>query len=120
MRTLTISLALALILSGVTLAQTASSSATGQSQNQNAAASKSATKRRGAPFRATKEQIKQAQEILKQRGLYTGEATGKLDPATRAALRKYQQAEGLRVTGTLNRETLEKMNIALTEKQKAG
>jgi hypothetical protein len=33
-------------------------------------------------------------------------------------LRKYQQAEGLKVTGTLNKITLEKMNIALTEKQK--
>jgi hypothetical protein len=34
-------------------------------------------------------------------------------------LRKYQQAEGLKVTGTLNKITLEKMNITLTEKQKA-
>jgi len=33
-------------------------------------------------------------------------------------LRKYQQAEGLKVTGTLNKITLEKMNITLTEKQK--
>ena len=38
--------------------------------------------------------------------------------ATREGLRKYQQAEGLKVTGTLNKITLEKMNIALTDKQK--
>jgi hypothetical protein len=43
---------------------------------------------------------------------------GKLDDATREGLRKYQQAEGLKVTGTLNKITLEKMNIALTDKQK--
>jgi murein L,D-transpeptidase YcbB/YkuD len=43
---------------------------------------------------------------------------GKLDDATREGLRKYQQAEGLKVTGTLNKITLEKMNITLTEKQK--
>lgn len=120
MRNLTIALALALVLPVIALAQAASAPTAGQTQNQNAAASKAVAKRRGAPFRATKEQVKQAQEILKQRGLYTGEVTGRLDPATRAALRKYQQAEGLRVTGTLNRETLEKMKIALTEKQKAG
>jgi peptidoglycan hydrolase-like protein with peptidoglycan-binding domain len=74
--------------------------------------------KRGPVFRATKEQINQAQGILKSRGFYSGEQIGKLDDATRDGLRKYQQAEGLKVTGTLNRVTLEKMNIALTEKQK--
>ncbi len=49
----------------------------------------------------------------------TGDATGKLDTATRAALKKYQQAESLKVTGTLNRVTLEKMNITLTDRQRA-
>ena len=75
-------------------------------------------KKRGPVFRATKEQVKQAQEILKQRGFYAGEFTGKLDTATRDGLRKYQEAEGLKVTGTLNAATLQKMNVALTDKQK--
>ena len=75
--------------------------------------------KRGPVFRATKEQINQAQAILKARGFYGGEQIGKLDEATRDGLRKYQQAEGLKVTGTLNKITLEKMNIALTEKQKS-
>src|SRR5689334_25366853 len=82
---------------------------------------KGATKqgpKRGPIFRATKEQINQAQAILKERGFYAGEQLGKLDDATREGLRKYQQAEGLKVTGTLNKITLEKMNIELTEKQK--
>ncbi|HEX2268363.1 MAG TPA: peptidoglycan-binding domain-containing protein [Pyrinomonadaceae bacterium] len=74
--------------------------------------------KRGPVFRATKEQINQAQALLKSRGFYSGEQIGKLDDATREGLRKYQQAEGLKVTGTLNKVTLEKMNIALTEKQK--
>jgi len=78
---------------------------------------KQATKR-GPVFRATKDQINQAQSLLKSRGLYGGEQIGKLDDATREALRKYQQAEGIKVTGTLNKLTLEKMNIELTEKQK--
>src|SRR5919206_1426932 len=75
-------------------------------------------KKRPPVFRATKEQIKQAQTLLKGRGLYAGEASGKLDEQTRAALRKYQEAEGLKVTGTLNGATLEKMSIPLTDRQK--
>lgn len=75
--------------------------------------------KRGPVFRATKDQINQAQALLKSRGFYAGEQVGKLDDATRDGLRKYQQAEGLKITGTLNKITLEKMNIALTEKQKA-
>lgn len=69
-------------------------------------------------FRATKDQIAAAQQLLKSQNLLSGEATGKLDDATRAALRKYQESNGLKVTGTLNRLTLEKMGIELTEKQK--
>jgi len=70
-------------------------------------------------FRATKDQIKQAQVIIKQRGYYSGEQTGSLDTETRAGLKKYQEAEKLKVTGTLNKVTLEKMGVALTEQQKA-
>jgi peptidoglycan hydrolase-like protein with peptidoglycan-binding domain len=76
-------------------------------------------KKRGPVFRASKEQVKQAQTILKQRGFYSGEATGKLDTDTRTGLKKYQEAEKIKVTGTLNKLTLEKMSIQLTEKQKA-
>lgn len=69
-------------------------------------------------FRATKDQITAAQKHLKEKNLYTGEANGALDPATRAALKAYQEANGLKGTGTLNAVTLEKMGIALTDKQK--
>ena len=92
-----------------------------QAQNSTSTSTKPATKqgaKRGPIFRATKEQINRAQAILKERGFYGGEQLGKLDDATRDGLRKYQQAEGLKVTGTLNKITLEKMNITLTEKQK--
>jgi len=75
-------------------------------------------KKRPPVFRATKEQIKQAQTLLKARGLYAGEATGKIDEPLRAALRKYQEAEGLKVTGTLNGATLQKMSVPLTDRQK--
>lgn len=77
------------------------------------------TRKRGPIFRATKEQIKQAQSILKTRGFYNGDPTAKLDDATREGLRNFQKAEGLKVTGTMNKVTLEKMGIELTDKQKA-
>jgi peptidoglycan hydrolase-like protein with peptidoglycan-binding domain len=80
---------------------------------------KSTSANRSPIFRATADQVKQAQAILKQRGFYNGEPAGKLDTDTRAGLRKYQLAEGLKVTGTLNKATLLKMGITLTEKQKA-
>jgi hypothetical protein len=61
----------------------------------------------------------EAQRTLKAKGLYTGDESGKLDDATRDGLKKYQEANGVKVTGTLNQVTLEKMGIELTEKQKA-
>jgi peptidoglycan hydrolase-like protein with peptidoglycan-binding domain len=80
--------------------------------------STNSNRRRGPIFRATAEQVKQAQGILKERGFYSGEQTGKLDADSRSGLKKYQEAEALKVTGTLNKLTLEKMSIALTDKQK--
>jgi len=108
---LTLSLLLLCVFSTAVLAQNSTSSTSSKT------GTKQGTKR-GPIFRATKEQINQAQALLKERGFYAGEQLGKLDDATRDGLRKYQQAEGLKVTGTLNKVTLEKMNIALTEKQK--
>lgn len=104
-----------LVASSIALAVHTSGSSTITQGNANA----SAPRKRGPVFRANKDQIKQAQSILKTRGLYAGEETGKLDPDTRAGLKKYQEAEGLKVTGTLNKVTLEKMAIVLTDKQKA-
>lgn len=90
-----------------------------KSASSGSANSNTTAKKRGPVFRASKEQIKQAQSLLKQRNFYTGEQTGKLDDATREGLKKYQTAENIKVTGTLNRLTLEKMSITLTDKQKA-
>jgi peptidoglycan hydrolase-like protein with peptidoglycan-binding domain len=74
--------------------------------------------KRTAPFRATADQIKEVQRILKEKGMYSGEQTGKLDNPTRDGLKKFQDASGLKVTGTLNAVTLEKIGVALTDKQK--
>ena len=81
--------------------------------------SKAPAGKRGPVFRANKDQVTAAQTMLKTKGLYSGESTGKLDPATRDSIKSYQKDNGLRATGTLNRATLEKMGIELTDKQKA-
>jgi peptidoglycan hydrolase-like protein with peptidoglycan-binding domain len=94
-------------------AQTGNSSST----NNSSTTAKTA-KKRGPIFRANKDQVKQAQKILSDHGFYVGEQTGKLDPDTRGGLKKYQTAESLKATGTLNKITLEKMGITLTDKQK--
>lgn len=83
------------------------------------AANTGTPKKKTIIFRATADQIKEAQSVLKGGSMYTGEQTGKLDTATRNGLKKYQEANGLKATGTLNQVTLEKMGIALTDKQKA-
>lgn len=110
--TLTLSLSLLLVSSIAVSAQDSSTTS-------KIAGKSTSTRKRGPVFRANKEQVNQAQVILKARGWYSGGTTGKLDEATRAGLRDYQRTEGLKVTGTLNKSTLEKMSIELTDKQKA-
>ena len=106
-----------LVVLSLLLAFSLTTATQNKNANQNANSSKSASRK--PIFRANADQIKQAQALLKQRSFYNGEQIGKLDSATREGLKKYQQAEGLKVTGTLNKVTLEKMGIALTDKQKA-
>jgi murein L,D-transpeptidase YcbB/YkuD len=75
-------------------------------------ASQAETKPKRQNFRANKEQITQAQKMLKVA------ESGKMDAETKAAVKTYQGENGLRKSGSLNRATLEKMNIALTDAQK--
>lgn len=112
---LTLSLTLLFVFSAAAVGQTPDSSRR-REKGQSASDSE---RKRGPVFRANKDQVNQAQSILKSRGFYTGETTGKLDTATRSGLKEYQKAEGLKVTGTLNKATLEKMGIELTDKQKS-
>lgn len=105
-----------LLLSTVLLCASAGAQTPAPSPVQESKAESAKPKRQ--VFRPTKDQIDQAQKILKEKGMLTGEATGKMDKETRAAIRGFQKDNGLRSTGTLNRATLEKLGIELTEKQK--
>ena len=60
----------------------------------------------------TKEQVEEAQQGLAKAGYYKGKPTGTLDRSTRKALRSYQKANKLPVTGRLNHELLEKLHTS--------
>lgn len=69
-------------------------------------------------FRANPDQISSVQEMLAAKGVYSGAPTGKLDPATRSAIKEWQEGNSVKPTGTLNKETLVAMGIPLTDTQK--
>jgi len=82
------------------------------------AASTTESTKKSPVFRPTKDQIKQVQSILKTKSLYSGEASGTYNDDTRAGIKTFQKSSGLKETGTLNRATLEKFGVELTESQK--
>jgi peptidoglycan hydrolase-like protein with peptidoglycan-binding domain len=61
-----------------------------------------------------KEEIKSLQNALSKDGFYKGTASGIIDAATKQALRDYQKANKLEVTGEPNVETLNKLGVAHT------
>ncbi len=94
-----------------------SGAAIGQGTTGTATAASTEKPAKPPAFRATKDQIKQGQQILITSKLYSGEATGVYGDS-RPAIKAYQKANGLEENGKFDRATLEKMGIALTDKQK--
>lgn len=76
------------------------------------------TKEKKKVFRATKDQITQAQKMLKEKGKYAGAEDGKYNVDLRVSVKTFQGENNLRKSGSLNRATLEKMGIVLTDTQK--
>jgi len=58
------------------------------------------------------ETVLATQKKLAQLGFYKGTPDGQVGSQTGAAIRRYQVAENLKVTGELNRQTLERLGIA--------
>src|ERR1035437_4101577 len=83
-----------------------------------ATSSATTTAKKPPIFRPSKDQIKEVQTILKNKKLYAGDTSGAYNDETRTGIKSFQKDNGLRETGTLNRATLEKFGIALTDKQK--
>src|SRR5271157_2777247 len=57
------------------------------------------------------DRITEIQEALVREGTYSGTPTGKLDPATVAAIRKFQASNGLNPTGKLDALSLQKLGL---------
>lgn len=57
------------------------------------------------------ELTKTVQGALKEQGFYYGEVSGASGPETAAAVKRYQIRNGLEVTGTLTKETLEALGL---------
>ena len=60
------------------------------------------------------EQVKAAQEALKDKGMDPGPADGVLGAKTRQALRDFQKKEGLKESGRLDAETMDKLGVQKT------
>jgi His-Xaa-Ser repeat protein HxsA len=59
------------------------------------------------------DEVRQAQQKLKDDGDYTGAIDGKLGPKTAQALKKFQQSNGLPQTGRLDQQTASKLGISM-------
>ncbi len=65
----------------------------------------------GGTVNLSRDQIRQAQIILKQKGFEVGDLDGKLGPRTRKALMAYQQQQGLQATGQMDQQTVSALGI---------
>lgn len=54
-------------------------------------------------------QVMQAQQALKQKGLYTGPVDGKVGPETRSAISQFQKQTGLQQTAQLDEQTMDNL-----------
>jgi peptidoglycan hydrolase-like protein with peptidoglycan-binding domain len=59
----------------------------------------------------TSDRISEIQSALAREGYYQGDATGKFDSSTLAALEKFQSANGLDSSGKLDAATLQKLGL---------
>jgi peptidoglycan hydrolase-like protein with peptidoglycan-binding domain len=58
--------------------------------------------------------VREAQQALQDKGHDVGPIDGLMGPKTAAAVREFQQAQGLKATGRLDRETLSALNVQST------
>lgn len=66
-------------------------------------------------LKLNKEEIIALQNALTKDGFYKGTANGIIDTATKQALRDYQKANQLKITGEPNKATLDKLGVAYAE-----
>jgi peptidoglycan hydrolase-like protein with peptidoglycan-binding domain len=72
---------------------------------------KSGKSGRSAAAGGNAEQVKAVQQALKDKGHDPGDVDGKMGPKTQAALKDFQQKEGLKASGRLDSETAAKLGV---------
>jgi len=65
----------------------------------------------GPAWAMANEKIVKVQEALKEKGDNPGPADGIMGKQTRAAVKKFQKANGLKATGTVDDQTAEKLGV---------
>ena len=60
------------------------------------------------------DEVRQAQQKLKDDGDYTGQVDGKMGPKTAQAIKKFQKSNGLRQTGHLDQQIASKLGISMS------
>lgn len=69
---------------------------------------------------ASADDIKKAKEALKAKGHNPGDIDGKMDAKTQQALRDFQKANQLPVTGVLDQQTAQKLGVTLSADKGSG
>jgi peptidoglycan hydrolase-like protein with peptidoglycan-binding domain len=84
-----------------------------QSQPSAATPAPSPSTQAGASQSLSPDTIQSAQQALQQNGFYKGgKVDGKMGPKTRHAIRSFQHAKGLQVSGHLNQKTLSALGVS--------
>ncbi|HWO43055.1 MAG TPA: peptidoglycan-binding domain-containing protein [Candidatus Eisenbacteria bacterium] len=65
-------------------------------------------------------QVRQAQKKLNDMGFHAGHADGVMGPRTQTAIRNFQQAKNLEVTGRLDEQTMEALGIEAAGQAETG
>jgi hypothetical protein len=84
----------------------------GELQSERSSARAGAQAQRAAgQQRLSKDQVKQIQEALKDKGQNPGEADGIMGPKTQQALRDFQKSQNLQVTGRVDEKTASALGV---------
>lgn len=91
--------------------QSSGTSTAPASGNSEAAAPQSSNASSQAGMTTNADEVKQAQQKLKDDGDYKGAVDGKAGPQTMAAIKEFQQKNGLSQTGKLDQQTADKLGL---------
>jgi peptidoglycan hydrolase-like protein with peptidoglycan-binding domain len=70
--------------------------------------------------RLSKDQVKQIQEALKDKGQDPGQADGIMGPKTQQALRQFQKSQNLQVTGRVDQQTASALGVDVSSAAGSG